>query len=94
MLIHFFLRLFLRAPALLPMHLVVVAICRASDRSRKKSQISRDFLGQNRGKIGRFRRNFPGIFRANLAEKQSVKKRRILWLFFRANFARNLSVLH
>ena len=39
----------------------------------KKSQISRDFWGQNRGKIGRFRGNFAGIFRANLAGKQSVK---------------------
>ena len=47
----------------------------------KKSQILRDFWGQNGGKIGRFRGNFAAIFRANLAGKQSVKKQRILWLF-------------
>ena len=50
---------------------------RASDNLWKKSQISWDFWGQNRGKIGRFRRNF----RANLATKRSVKKRQILLLF-------------
>ena len=54
---------------------------RASDNSRKKNQISRDFGGQNRRKMGRFRGNFAGIFRANLAGKQSVNKQRILWLF-------------
>ena len=48
---------------------------------RNRSQISRDFWGQNRGEIGRFRGNFVGIFRANLAGKQSVKKRQILGLF-------------
>ena len=40
-----------------------------------------EFLGQNCGKIGRFCRNFAGIFGANLAGKQSIKKRWILWLF-------------
>ena len=35
-------------------------INRASDNSQKKSQISPDFWGQNRGKIGRFRGNFQG----------------------------------
>ena len=35
---------------------------RASGRSRKKSQILRDFQGQIRGKNGRFRRNFRGQF--------------------------------
>ena len=38
-------------------------------------------MGQNCGKIGRFCRNFAGIFGANLAGKQSIKKRWILWLF-------------
>ena len=39
-----------------------IHLYRASDtcRSQKKSQISRDFQGQNRGKIGRFHRNFRG----------------------------------
>ena len=45
---------------------------RASDRSRKKIQISRDLQGQIRGKIDQFR----GFFEANLAENQSVKKGR------------------
>ena len=67
---------------------------RASDRSRKKKSISQDFNGQNRGKIGGFCRNFVGILGANLAGKQLVKKRQILRLFLRANFARNRSVLH
>ena len=40
---------------------------RASDISRKKSKISRDFQGQIRGKIGRFR----GIFRGKFAEKSA-----------------------
>ena len=35
----------------------------------KKSQISRDFQGQIRGKNGRFRRNFVGICEASFAEK-------------------------
>ena len=35
-------------------------ITRASDISRKKSKISRDFKGQIRGKIGRFRGIFAG----------------------------------
>ena len=58
-----------------------VYIYMASDNSQKKSQISRDFWEQNRRKIGRFRGNFAGILRANLAGKQSVKKHGILWLF-------------
>ena len=40
-----------------------------------------DYEGQNRGKMGRFGGNFGGILGANLAGKESVKKRRILWLF-------------
>ena len=42
----------------------------------KKSQISRDFQGQIRGKNGRFRGNFAGIFEASFAEKQLVKNGR------------------
>ena len=45
-------------------------IRQASGRWRKKSQTSRDFLGQIRGKNGRFRGNFAGIFEA---EKRLVK---------------------
>ena len=48
----------------------------------KKSQISRDFWGQICGKIG-----------ANFTEKQSVKKTADFVVIFRANFARNQSVL-
>ena len=39
----------------------------------RKTQISRDFQGQIRGKIGRFRGNFAGIFGANFTKKQLVK---------------------
>ena len=39
----------------------------------KKSRISRDFQGQIRGKNGRFRGNFAGIFEASFAEKRLVK---------------------
>ena len=35
----------------------------------KKSEISRDFQGQIRGKNGRFRGNFAGIFKVSFAEK-------------------------
>ena len=35
----------------------------ASDRSRKKSQISQNFQGQIRGKIGQFHGNFWGKLR-------------------------------
>ena len=42
----------------------------------KKSQISRDFQGQIRGKNGRFRGNFAGIFEASFAEKRFVKNGR------------------
>ena len=35
----------------------------------KKSQISRDFQGQIRGKNGRFRGNFAAIFEASFTEK-------------------------
>ena len=42
----------------------------------KKSQISRDFQGQIRGKNGRFRGNFAGIFEASFAEKRLVKNGR------------------
>ena len=49
---------------------------RASSRSRKKSQISRDFQGQIRVKNGRFRGNFTEIFEANFSEKRLVKNGR------------------
>ena len=49
---------------------------RASGRSRKKSQISWDFQGQIRGKNGRFRGNFAGIFEASFVEKRLVKNGR------------------
>ena len=42
----------------------------------KKSQISRDFQGQIRGKNGRFRGNFAGIFEVSFAEKRLVKNGR------------------
>ena len=64
-------------------------INRASDNSRKKSQISRDFWGQNRGKIGRFRGNFQG----KLGWKAIGKKTAEFVVIFRANFATNQSVL-
>ena len=46
---------------------------------RRKSQISRNFQGQIRGKIGRLR----GSFRAKLHRKAIGKKWPILWLFSR-----------
>ena len=45
----------------------------------KKSQISRDFQGQIRGKNGRFRGNFAGIFEASFTEKMIGKDRPISW---------------
>ena len=51
--------------------------CRASDISRKKSKISRDFQGQIRRKIGRFRGilaekvKFQRIFRGKFIEKSA-----------------------
>ena len=42
----------------------------------KKGQISRDFQGQIRGKNGRFRGNFAGIFKASFAEKRLVNNGR------------------
>ena len=50
---------------------------RASDRSGEKKSNFVGFLRTKSQKIG----NFAGIFGANLAGKQLVKKRRILWLF-------------
>ena len=47
----------------------------------KKSQISRDFQRQIRGKNGRFRGNFAAIFEASFAEKRLVKNGR-----FRGSF--------
>ena len=55
----------------------------------KKSQISRDCWGQNHGKIGRFRRNFQG----KLGRKAIGKQTADFVVIFRANFARNQSVL-
>ena len=52
-------------------------LLRVSDNSRKKSQ----FCGIFGDKIAEKSVDFAGIFRANLAGKQSVKKWRILWLF-------------
>ena len=69
--------------------LVIISYIRASDNSRKKSQISRDFWGQNRGKIGRFRGNFQG----KLGRKAIGKQTADFVVIFRANFARNRSVL-
>ena len=45
--------------------LTVILLIRASGRSRKKSQISRDFQGQIRGKNSQFRGNFAGILEAS-----------------------------
>ena len=45
-----------------------------SGRSREKSQISRDFQGQIRGKNGRFRGNFAGVFEVSFAEKMIGKE--------------------
>ena len=42
----------------------------------KKSQISRDFQRQIRGKNGRFRGNFAGILEGSFAEKRLVKNGR------------------
>ena len=51
---------------------------RASDRLREKKV---KFRGIFRNKIAEKLANFAGIFGANLAGKQLVKKRQILWLF-------------
>ena len=68
---------------------------RASDISRKKSKIQRDFQGQIRGKIGRFRGIFAGE-KSKVAEKSAdftgfqrkkVKFRRI----FRGKFLEKLA---
>ena len=56
--------------------MVFPRLFRDSDNSREKSQISRNFWRQIRGKNGRFRRNFTGIFGANFAEKQRRNPRR------------------
>ena len=45
----------------------------------EKSQILRDFEAQIRGKNGRFRGNFAGVFEASFAEKQLVKNGRFSW---------------
>ena len=47
---------------------IVVLSDRASDISRKKRKISRDFQGQSRGKIGQFREIFAGK-KSKFAEK-------------------------
>ena len=54
-------------------HTLQFSLVRASDRSRKKSQISRDFQVQICAKIGRFHGNFAGVFGADFTKKQSVK---------------------
>ena len=60
--------------------ILLVHLTRASDISRKKSKISRDFQGQIRGKIGRFhgkkvkiRRKIVRL-RGILAEKSQISK--------------------
>ena len=45
-------------------------VCRGK---KKKVKFSRDFQGQIRGKNGRFRGNFAGIFEASFAEKRLAK---------------------
>ena len=55
-----------------------ILIARASDRSQKKMSNFVGFLGTNSQEKSA---NFTGIFGANFAEKQSLTKRRILWLF-------------
>ena len=52
-------------------------LCRASDRLRKKVK----FHGIFRGKFAEKSTNFAGIFGANLAENQSVKKSRFCGYF-------------
>ena len=47
----------------------------------RKSQILRDFQGQIRRKIGRFRGNFTAVFGANFTKKQSVKNGRFCGYF-------------
>ena len=60
---------------------LVVQSYRASDKLRKKSQVSRDFGGQNRGKIGQFCGNFQG----KLDRKAIGKKTAEFVVIFRAN---------
>ena len=56
---------------------------------RGKKSILRDFWGQNRGKIGRFRGNFQG----KLGRKAIGKKMADFVVIFRANFTRTRLVL-
>ena len=74
MLIYFFPRLFLRAPGSLPMHLVVVAICRASDRSRKKKSNFAGFLGTKSWKNRPISQEFPGNIQGKLGRKAIGEK--------------------
>ena len=67
---------------------------RPSDRSWEKSQILRDFQGQNRRKIGRFCRISREFFWGKLGQKAINKKTADFVVIFRANFAGNRSVLH
>ena len=52
-------------------------MCRASDNSGEKSQISRDLQRQIRGENGRFRGNFRSKFRQK-AKKERIQKKYIL----------------
>ena len=65
---------------------------RASDRSQKKKPNFTGFLGTNSRKNRLILREFRRSFRANFTKKQSVKTANFV-VIFRANFARNWSVL-
>ena len=84
--------------------IIICIIYRASDISRKKSKISRDFPGQIRGKIARFRGIFAGK-KSKFAEQSadfagfsreksqnSQKKRPISREISGGNFAKKQSV--
>ena len=60
---------------------LLYAIIRASDRLQKKKSNFTGLLGTKTRKNRPISREFRAIFGANLARKQPVKKRRILWLF-------------
>ena len=59
-------------PGVNTLYIAIVAIVRASDISRKKSKIWRDFQGQIRGKIGRFRGIFEGKTSRNSQKNRPI----------------------